>query len=177
MRPLIARYPEFYAGSVEFVDLQNALEPEVLSLWKLRDGVLDQLNVNTATWGLKYWEQALGLAVDEDADITYRRSIITSKRRGAGVITVATIQNLAASYSNGEVEVIEYPEQFRIEIKFVNAVGTPPNIDDLTATLRATLPAHLEWSYIITFATWNQRKTKTWDELSGLTWDEAKEPM
>ena len=177
MRPLISRYPEFYAGSAEFVDIQNALEPEILALWERRDSVMDQLNVDTATWGLKYWEQSLGLAVDERADIGYRRSAVKSRIRGAGTTTAAMIQNLAASYSNGEVEVIEHPEQFRIEIKFVNTVGTPPNIDDLTATLRSTLPAHLEWSYIITFATWNQRKTKTWDELSGLTWDEAKEPM
>ena len=177
MTPLIARYPEFYAKSAEFADLQNALEPEVKALWERRDSVLDQLNVNTATWGLQYWERALGLTVDEDADVTYRRSRIHSKRRGVGTVTVAMLRSLAASYSNGEVEVLEYPEQFRIEIKFINTVGTPPNIDDLTAALRAILPAHLEWGYIITYATWNQLKTKTWDELGGLTWSEAKEPM
>lgn len=177
MRALIARYPEFYAGSAEFVDLQNALEPEVQALWERRDSVMDQLDVDKATWGLKHWEQALGLAVDESADIGYRRSRVKSKLRGVGTMTVAMIQTLAASYSNGEVDVIEYPEQFRLEIKFVNTVGTPPNIDDLTATLRANLPAHLEWSYIITFNTWDQLKLSTWDDLAGLTWDEAKEPM
>lgn len=177
MRPLIARYPEFYAGSAEFMDIQNALEPEILALWERRDSVMDQLNVETATWGLKYWEQALGLATDETSDIAYRRSQVKARRRGAGTTTVAMIQNLAASYSNGEVDVLEYPNQFRIEIKFVNTVGTPPNIDDLTAALRASLPAHLEWSYIIAYATWDQLKKKTWAELSGLTWDEAKESV
>lgn len=177
MKALISRYPEFYSGSAEFVDIQNALEPEIRSLWDRRDSVMDQLNVETATWGLKYWEQSLGLAVDENADMGYRRSRVMAKLRGAGTTTVAMVQNLAASYSSGEVDVIEYPDQFRIEIKFVNTVGTPSNIDDLTATLRAALPAHLEWSYIITYVMWSQLNTKTWDELSGLTWDEAKEPM
>ena len=177
MKALIARYPEFYAGSAEFVDLQNALEPEVRALWERRDSVLEQLDVETATWGLKYWEQALGIAADESRDIAYRRSQVKARRRGAGTTTVAMIQNLAASYSNGDVEVLEYPDQFRIEIKFVNTVGTPPNIDDLTATLRASLPAHLEWGYIIAYATWDQFNTKTWAELSDLTWDEAKESV
>lgn len=175
MRPLISRYPEFYAGSAEFLDIQNALEPEIRALWERRDSVLDQLNVETATWGLKYWEKSLGLVVDEGADLDFRRSRIKAKRRGAGTTTVAMIQNLAASYSNGEVEVLEYPDQFRIEIKFVNTTGAPPNINDLTATLREILPAHLEWDYVIVYATWNQLSTHTWDEMSGLTWTEAKE--
>ena len=30
MTALMARYPDFYRGSGEFVDMQQALEPEVL---------------------------------------------------------------------------------------------------------------------------------------------------
>lgn len=175
MKPLIARYPEFYTNSEEFVDLQQALEPEVLAIWDRCNGVLDQLSVGTATWGLKYWEQGLGLAIDETASAEDRRSKIRSILRGAGTTTIAMIKNLAASYSKGEVEVLEYPELFRIEIKFVNTVGTPENIDDLTAQLRASLPAHLEWDYIITYIMWTELNATTWDGLSAQTWDEVKE--
>ena len=177
MRPLISRYPEFYAGSAEFADLQNALEPEILALWERQNSVLKQLNADTATWGLKYWEQALGIAVDENADVADRRSKIKSKRRGVGTATVAMIQSLASSYSQGEVEVLEYPAQFHIEIKFVNTLGTPSNIESLTAELRAALPAHLEWNYIITFTLWSELNTQTWGELASRTWEEAKEPI
>ena len=97
MRKLIARYQDFYAGSPEFVDLQEALEPEALALWEARDGLLDQLVVETATWGLKYWEQTLGIPVDEAKELDYRRSRIKSRLRGAGVTTVALIQNVAES--------------------------------------------------------------------------------
>ena len=69
MRALISRYPDFYAGSAEFVDLQTALEPEVLELWTARDGLLDQLAVETATWGLQYWEKTLGLSVEQSKEI------------------------------------------------------------------------------------------------------------
>ena len=114
MTALMARYPDFYGGSGEFVDMQQALEPEVLALWQARDGLIDQLQLDTATWGLKYWEETLGIAVEEEKETEFRRSRIRSKLRGAGVTTVAMIQNVAESFSNGAVAVTEFPNRYRI---------------------------------------------------------------
>lgn len=174
MRKLIARYQDFYAGSPEFVDLQEALEPEALALWEARDGLLDQLDVETASWGLKYWEQTLGIPVDEAKALDYRRSRIKSRLRGAGVTTVALIQNVAESFSNGAVAVTEYPAQYRLEIKFVGTIGIPPNMDDLTASLREIMPAHLQWDYVLIYNTWNMTKLHTWNELKARTWAQVK---
>ena len=174
MRALISRYPDFYAGSPEFIDLQAALEPEVLDLWTARDGLLDQLAVDTATWGLRYWEQTLGLAVEKEKDPEFRRSRIRSKLRGAGVTTVALIESVAESFSNGEVELTEFPPQFRLEIKFVGSVGIPPNMDDLTAALREIMPAHLQWDYVIVYNTWAVTARHTWAELQARTWAQVK---
>ena len=51
------------------------------------------------------------------------------------------IQNVSESYSNGTVEITEHPEKYTIDIKFVGTVGIPPNMDDLTATLREIMPS------------------------------------
>ena len=51
MRPFISRYPAFLAASPEFCDIQQALEPELLDLWTAWESSLDQLCVETATWG------------------------------------------------------------------------------------------------------------------------------
>ena len=174
MRALISRYPDFYAGSPEFTDLQAALEPEVLDLWTARDGLLDQLAVDTATWGLRYWEQTLGIAVEQEKDPEFRRSRIRSKLRGAGVTTMALIESVAESFSNGEVELTEFPPQFRLEIKFVGSVGIPPNMDDLTAALREIMPAHLQWDYVIVYNTWAVTARHTWAELQARTWAQVK---
>lgn len=48
---------------------------------------MDQLQLDTATWGLKYWEETLGIAVEEEKAPEFRRSRIRSKLRGAGVTT------------------------------------------------------------------------------------------
>lgn len=175
VRKLIVRYPDFYAGSAEFVDLQEALEPEVLALWEYRDSVLDQLSVDTATWGLRYWEQTLGIPVEAAKDLSFRRSRIKSKLRGAGITTVAMIQNVAESFSNGEVEIAEFANQFRIEIKFVGTIGIPPNMADLTEALREIIPAHLRWDYIIVYNTWGAVGSHIWAKLLARTWGAVKE--
>lgn len=174
MRALIARYPDFYAASPEFVDLQNALEPEALALWTARDSLMDQLCVNTATWGLQYWEQTLGITVEQGKDLEYRRSRIRSKLRGSGVTTVALIESVAESFSNGDVAVTEYPQAYRLEIKFVGTIGIPPNLEDLTASLREILPAHLAWNYVMVYNTWDMTAQHTWDELRQRSWDDVK---
>lgn len=174
MRALISRYPDFYAGSPEFVDMQNALEPEALALWTARDGLMDQLCVNTATWGLQYWEQTLGITVEQGKDLEYRRSRIRSKLRGSGVTTVALIESVAESFSNGDVAVTEYPQAYRLEIKFVGTIGIPPNLEDLTASLREILPAHLAWDYVMVYNTWDVTAQHTWDELRQRSWDDVK---
>lgn len=153
MRTLISRYPDFLAGSAEFKDVQDAMEPEVIALWEARDGLMAQLEVETATWGLKYWETALGLNVGESKDADYRRSRIRAKLRGAGVTTVAMVKNVAESFSDGAVDVTEHPDQYQIDIKFVGTLGIPPNMDDLTQSLRESLPAHLKWDYLFVYNT------------------------
>ena len=175
MTPLIARYPDFYAASPQFVALQDAMEPDVLAAWQARDGLVDQLCVDTATWGLQYWEQALGIPVEVEKSTAYRRSRIRSKLRGAGTTTVALIQNVAESYSNGAVDVIEHPAAYGLDIKFVGTIGIPPNMDDLTAALREIMPSHLHWDYIIIYNTWDAVKAHTWAELATHTWADVKE--
>lgn len=173
--PLIARYPDFYRGSPEFKSLQDALEPEIQALWERRDSVMNQLSPETATWGLRYWEQTLGIPVEMEKDLDFRRSRVCSKMRGSGVTTVAMIQNVSESFSNGAVDVTEYPKQFRLEIKFIGTHGVPPNMDDLTQTLREIMPAHLQWDYVLVYNTWAVAGTLTWNQAGTMTWRQLRE--
>ena len=175
MSTLLSRYPIFLRRASQFVDFQDALDPERQALWDAYEDFGAQLNVDTATWGLQYWEQALGIAVDVSKNVEYRRSVIKSKLRGAGTTTVAMIQNTAQSYSNGEVEVTEEATQYAIKITFVGTLGVPPNLDDLTNTLKEIMPAHLRWEYIMIFNTWQAVASHTWGSVAGMTWQELKE--
>lgn len=151
MRPFISRYPKFLAGSPEFCDIQQALEPELLELWAAWESALAQLCAETATWGLRFWESTLGIPVDEGKDLAVRRSRVRVKLLGVDVTTVALVRSSAEIYTGLHAEVIEYPQEFRFEIGFGDFQGIPPGLRDLTAALREILPAHLVMGYWFTY--------------------------
>lgn len=175
MEHLIDYFPAYYRASPEMRDLQQAMEPELEALRDYQADIAAQLCPETATWGLSVWEAALGIPVDDEKDREYRRSRVRSKLRGSGVTTAAMIRNTAESFSNGAVTVTELPEQSRLAIRFVGTKGIPPNMDDLTQTLREILPAHLAWVYEFIFNTWAAAGALTWAQAGALTWDQLKE--
>jgi len=141
VRPFIDRYPRFLQNSPEFRDLQRALEPELLALWEARDGALEQLCVETASWGLPYWEKTLGIPVDTEKDLEARRGLVRARLLGVGTATREAVLALVAGFTGGEVELTEYPNEFRLKLKF----GSDRILDlrALTEALREFLPAHL----------------------------------
>lgn len=159
----------------EIGQFQRALEPLMAAQEAAHDDFVAQLWPTTATWGLSAWEKALGIQTDVSKDIGFRRTRVTSKLRGNGPATVGMIRSVAASYSGGEVEVIEYPAEFRFEIKFVGTIGIPPNMEGLTATLDEIKPAHLAYTYIIVYRPWSEIKARTWGALASHTWGAIKE--
>lgn len=117
------------------------------------DGLLDQTFIETATWGLELLEKEFGIETDISKSITERRSVILSKKRGIGTVTVDLVKSVAESFYGGQVEVKENFEDSVIEIKFISNVGVPPNQDDVYIAVAEILPAHLfltfEYTYIL----------------------------
>lgn len=157
-----------YIESAEFADL-NAEMADILA----------QFYIDTATWGLANWERICGILTDETKPIDQRRSVIKSKLRGVGTVTVAMIKNVAESFDNGEVAVIEDNATYTVTIKFVSTRGVPANIDDIQNALREIMPAHLAVNFLFTYMTWGTLDTHafTWGSLdaAGHTWGEFEE--
>lgn len=147
MRPFIGRYPVFLRRSPEFRDLQEALEPELLELWAARDGALDQLCAETASWGLRYWERTLGLPAQEGRDLEARRSRVRSHLLGADVTTVSLVETAAGIHAGIPARVEERPERFWVDILFDEAAGIPRDLEGLVEALREIMPAHLGWGF------------------------------
>lgn len=172
---LIDQLPQFYQNSPEMVAIQSYLQILVAELWRNRDDFAAQLCIDTATWGLATWEGALGLTTDATRELAYRRERVKAKLRGAGTTTKALIQRVAETFTNGAVDVIEYASEYRVVIKFTGTLGIPPNLDDLTASLRDIMPAHLQWEYEIRYNLWIDVAPLTWGELAERTWHGVKE--
>lgn len=175
MSALIDRLPSYYRESRQIAELERAVGASAEALRLAKEDVFAQLWVDTATWGLDLWEKALGLKTEAGKSLDFRRSRVRSKLRGQGTTTAAMLQNVAESFSNGAVEIIEHPAESRFEVKFVGTVGVPPNMDDLTAAIDDIKPAHLAYTYIIIYRTWDQAAAMTWDQAGAYTWNQLKE--
>ena len=122
--------------------------------------------------GLAAWEAMLGIDADEGAGMDDRRSVILSKLRGQGTCTAAMLKSMAESFSGGEVEVTETPQDYEIEIKFTSMYGVPPRVDEFCAAIERIIPAHIAYTLAYTYATWGQTGSHTWAEVSAHTWGE-----
>ncbi|MED3571971.1 putative phage tail protein [Cytobacillus praedii] len=168
--------PFYYQQSVVYKDIQNAIASELDISDKNNKDLRLQLSIKTATWGLKYWEEGLGIPTILSDDYEIRRSRVLSKWRGFGNFSGSLIKSVAEAYSGGEVEVsIDIPEHLVI-ITFVGKLGIPPNIEDLKAQIDNIIHAHLGVEYVFTYVIYDRLKEKyaTYNDLaaSGLTYDE-----
>ncbi len=103
--------------------------------------------IETATWGLSRWEKIFDLPIEIEKNYSFRRERIKAKIRGSGTTTKQLIINIASAFSNGEVEVIEYPNEYRFVVKFVGVKGVPANMKDLTSSIEEVKPAHLAFTF------------------------------
>lgn len=132
-------------------NMRDLLQAEEIAMQELRDDVSSQelqLVISTSTWGLERHEQILGLPTDSKSSIEDRRSRIIAKLAGQGTVTKELIRHVALSFTNGEVEVIEHPEQYSFDVRFIGVLGTPPNMTDLSDALDEIKPAHLVYQYL-----------------------------
>ena len=150
---LMELLPKVWENAPEMAAIQDALTPLAKQAQLDMEGCFAQLNPETATWGLDIWEQALGLATDLSLPEAFRRSRIISKLRGQGTTTAEMLKNVAERYTDMDVEVGEYPPEYRVEIRFVGALGSPANLDALTKDLSEIMPAHLARDYIFKYQT------------------------
>lgn len=171
-RKLTDQMPERYLNSPEVGAAAGIL-------WVLgeafRDCVLDwleQLTIDTATWGLKYWEQAYGVTPQITDTVEERRGRVKAKMRSPQTVTAAMLENLTDSYINGQSVVTELPRQHKVQIQFNGDYGIPSNLESLTAALLEVLPSHVTYEYLYRYLLVREVHGMVIDTLQSHTIDE-----
>ena len=165
-----------YDDNETMKELQGILSTDINTLAANFNETIDECFVETASALLSRYETIYGLEVDVSKSDSFRRERIKAKIRGTGTVTKQMIIDVAKSYSNGEVEVIEDPTNYTFVVKFIGTLGIPANMADLTLTIEEIKPAHLSYTFEYTYLTWDQFEgyNKTfdqWDSLN-LIWDQ-----
>jgi uncharacterized protein YmfQ (DUF2313 family) len=175
-KPDLMRYlPHYYVNSTIMKAIQDAYAEELGQVYYFLEDFMKQfLTPTTATWGLAFWEQELGLKTDISKSYEERREIIMARLRGIGTVGKNVIKRAAEAFSGGEVDVIEYPAEHRFVVKFVGTLGVPKNMASFIEMIEDLKPAHLTYGFEYTYTWWNTLKELTWAQAGMGTWNDLK---
>ncbi|HIT31691.1 MAG TPA: DUF2313 domain-containing protein [Candidatus Enterenecus stercoripullorum] len=150
MKNLMNYLPDWNKDSPETVTIQEAIQPEITKLWEARDDLLLQLNPWTATWGLDYWENGLGLQSLPQENLAQRRANVAAKLRARETTTPALVREVSETILGVPVTVKEIFSGYRVEICFDAQGELPEGMEALRTQLDQIMPAHLAWDFLIT---------------------------
>ena len=175
-KPDLMRYlPHYYVSSTIMKAIQDAYAEELGQVYYFLNDFLKQfLTPTTATWGLAFWEQELGLKTDISKSYEERREIIMARLRGIGTVGKNVLISAASAFSGGDVDVIEYPAEHRFVVKFIGTLGVPKNMASFVEMVEDVKPAHLTYSFEYTYTWWNMLKELTWAQAGMGTWNDLR---
>ena len=169
---LINKLPSFYDNDIT-KPIQDSFTVEANSINDEVENTLNQFFVDSATFGLDYWERMLGISKN-NFDIDTRRENIKAKMRARGTTTVSVIKNICEAYSNGEVDIAVDHANYSFVIKFVGSIGIPQAFEELDKTIESIKPCHLAHSYEFTYNAHSKLSKFTHEELSRFTHEELR---
>ena len=169
---LINKLPSFYDNDIT-KPIQNSFTVEANLINDEVDNTLNQFFVDSATYGLDYWERMLGIPKNNFDYIT-RRENIKAKMRSRGTTTILVIKNICEAYSNGIVEVIVNHSEYSFIIDFVGTIGIPNAFAELDKVIEEIKPCHLAHSYKFNYNTHKDLSNYTHEYLANYTHDEVR---
>lgn len=143
---LIDHLPSFANNEID-IQIQDALENELLTLLDEKNDLLDQFFIDTATWGLDDWEDLLKIKTNSKLDFDTRRSNIKAKMRGKGTTTIEVIKAISEAYTKTNVDVEVFSNLFSFTLSFITNNCSYNTILELDKKIEEIKPAHLEHKF------------------------------
>lgn len=165
--------PSYYRKSAVMKEIMNSIKAEFSRLQNETNLTENQFFVILSERDISKHEQDVGLMPDPEADVETRRGRVLAKLRGTGTVTKTMMKNVAKSFVNGEIEIIEYPSQYAFAVKFTSRTGIPYNLEDIQAMIEELKPAHLAVDYIFTYRLWQDilNLLGDWQNVNEHTWN------
>ena len=166
--------PNLYRKSKVMNQLMDSLESEYELLKQEVELTENQFFVLLADKNIGNHEADTGITPDLSANLETRRGRILSRLRGTGTVTKTMMKNVAASFVNGEIEIIEYASEYLFAVKFMSKQGVPYNLSDIQQVIEDIKPAHLAVEYIFTYRLWQDVLTTLtdWSGARTYSWED-----
>ena len=139
---MIRRVSPVYDRSYVAKWLYQVMGLEWDEVWRIMDSMWEQPFLEQATWGLRYWEQAYGLATDETKSYEERRRIVSAKRSYKRPMNPAGLEAVLSNFTGGIAVVTENvaPYTFSVEL---DSLGNPIDYHAVSQLIRRLKPSHL----------------------------------
>lgn len=164
----------YYEENTTMIELQKILETDTDKGEFKLDKLINEIFLYTASETLSRYELIFGIKPDTNKPDEFRRNRIITKMMGQGTVTKEFVKNISEQYSNGQVDIEEDSKNYLVKIIFTGTIGIPPNFEDLKATLKEIIPAHLEIIYVIIYSTNENIKKYTHQQLKAYTHDQIR---
>jgi hypothetical protein len=169
---MLSQAPDYYETSAIYRKIQAAQSNEYDSLEAKNADLKAQLRIRTATWGLRFYEEALHIPVIPTDSYEVRRGRVLAKWRSPGNFSAALVKSVCESFVNGQVDVDIDLANSTVLIKFVGPLGVPEKMADVEAAIDNIIHAHLGWSYSFRYLLVSEvHGVMTYAELQQLTYN------
>lgn len=130
-------YDRAYVGKWIFQVMGEELDDVRLRFIELKDQAFPE----TATWGLKYWEQRYGVRADENASIEDRRQAVLSKRNTHAPLNPARMAERIEGMTGGKATIQEDVAPYTQSVTVTDGEGA--DTDAVLAWIKRVKPSHI----------------------------------
>lgn len=161
--------PDLLQSSELIKSIQRAQGIEAVRLLALIQKLLLDYFIDTASEdALMLRESVLGIKTRPGQTVQQRRERIKRLMQGPGALTKQRFSDeLQDNFF--ACEVLEFPEEYKVESKIVSKRGEPEEIEDMKQMADSLLPAHLIHEFVYTWLPWKevQGVKLTWEGVHG----------
>lgn len=141
---MVERTPAYYHYSKIFTAIQSAMADDLDKVNTDRQDIGPQLYILTATWGLRYWEQVLGLPTILTDSYDLRRGRVLAAWRGIGNFGADLIEAIVTAYTADPVRVWADVNAFVVEVQLT---GDLADFNTANTQIQNIIHAHLGLRY------------------------------
>lgn len=146
-REMLLTLSPIYEQSLVMNSIYEAIGSEFDNLELLNKEIELQLFPQTATWGLEFWENRVGLVRNLDEDIETRRRKVIAKLQSKYIMTPKRMSMILQSYTGADIKINENISPYTFGVELTSTQGFPRSLEDLYKRVNVIKPSHLSVSY------------------------------
>lgn len=131
-------------------EIQGVYDKELELLRNVKQDTFNQFFVDTATWGLDYWEKMLCIKTNPKLSNKTRRSNIKAKMRGRGTTTIQMLKSICEAYIKEDTVVTEHAKEFYFTLDFIVNNTDYNTLLELDKFINQIKPCHLYHKFNMT---------------------------